>query len=252
MKIDRDKLVSFINRILNSNSFKDSSKNGLQVEGKKDIRSVIFSPSISISLINRAIELNADAIITHHGLFWGKEQTVIGSYAEKLRLLLCNNINLMSWHLPLDAHTEYGNNAALIRLFPVKKIIPFGDYNGQKIGFKGVLKRCFKRSQAFSVIKEKINPNALFLPFGPERIKTIGIVSGGAQSFINQAIDEGLDLYITGEASEYCFESAREGNVNFSAAGHYATEKAGVLALKKLLEKKFKIRTFFYDSKNPI
>lgn len=248
----RDKLVSFIDKILDSNSFKDSSKNGLQVEGKKDVKSVIFSPSISLSLINKAIELKADAIITHHGLFWGKEQTVTGSYAEKLRLLLGNNINLMSWHLPLDAHPKYGNNAALIRLFPTKKIFPFAEYNNEKIGFKAVLKKCLKRSDAFSIIKDKINPDSLFLPFGPECIKTVGVVSGGAQNFIYQAIAEGLDLYITGEASEYCFEAAREGFINFSAAGHYATEKAGVLSLKKLLEKKFKIKTFFYDSQNPI
>ncbi|GAB4029122.1 MAG: Nif3-like dinuclear metal center hexameric protein [Elusimicrobiota bacterium] len=250
--MDRDKLVNFIDGVLESYRFKDSSKNGLQVEGKREVKKAVFSPSISLALIKKAVEYGADAIIVHHGLLWGKEESVTGVYAQKLHLLLSNGINLMAWHIPLDAHKVYGNNVNLIKHFPVNNIKTFGEYDGNLIGFKGRLRTPIFRKKAEEIIREKINSKALFLPFGPEKISSIGVVSGGGQSFISQAAREKLDLYITGEASEYCFEAARESGLNFSAAGHYATEKAGVQALKKLLEKKFHLKTFFYDSSNPI
>lgn len=250
--MDRDKLVNFIDGVLESCRFKDSSKNGLQVEGRREVKKALFSPSISLALIKKAVENEVDAIIVHHGLLWGKEERVTGVYARKLHLLLSNGINLMAWHLPLDAHKLYGNNANLIKLFPVSNIKPFGEYDGNLIGFKAGLKKSISRKKAEEIIRGKINSKALFLPFGPDRISTIGVVSGGGQSFISQAAKEKLDLYITGEASEYCFETARENSLNFSAAGHYATEKAGVQALKELVEKKFHLKTFFYDSGNPI
>ncbi|NLI09840.1 MAG: Nif3-like dinuclear metal center hexameric protein [Elusimicrobia bacterium] len=248
----RDKLLSFLEGELKSFNFEDSSKNGLQVEGKKNIKSVLFSVSASLSLIRKAAELKADAIIVHHGLLWGKEERIEGVYAQKIKILLENEINFFAWHLPLDANKKYGNNIKIINLFGPSKIYPFGIYGKNKIGFKAILKKELSLSEACSIIKEKINDKALILKFGPKKIRKIAAVSGGGQGLISQAVQEGADLYITGEASEYCYETSRENNLNFAAAGHYASEKFGVKALQELVSKKFKLKTYFYDSQNPI
>lgn len=250
--MNRDRLLNFINNELASKSFEDDSHNGLQVEGKKDIKSVLLSVSASLQLIKKAVDLKVDAIIVHHGLLWGKQQRITGVYAEKIRLLLENGINFFAWHLPLDAHRKLGNNINIIKLFPVSKIEPFGQYKKSKIGFKAKLKKSIPCEKIFTVIKEKINPKALILPFGADRIKKIAVISGGGQGMFSQAVTEKVDLYITGEASEQCYEIAREEKIHFVAAGHYASEKFAIKALEKIIARKFKLKTFFYDSKNPI
>ncbi len=250
--MDREKLLDFLNKELASEKFEDDSQNGLQVEGRKEIKSVLFSVSASLELIKKAVELKADAVIVHHGLLWGKEQRITGSYAKKIKLLLENGINFFAWHLPLDAHKKLGNNINIVKLFPVSKIEPFGEYRKNMIGFKAEFKKGLLSEKVFRIIREKINPKALILPFGPEKIKRIAVISGGGQGMFSQAVREKSDLYITGEASEQCYETAREEKIHFAAAGHYATEKFGVKALEKMIAEKFKLKTFFYDSKNPI
>jgi len=248
----RDKIVNFINDYLESNKIKDYSKNGLQVEGKEEIEKILFAVSISIEVIKKAIEIKADMIIVHHGLFWGIEEVIKGKFKEKIKLLIENEINLCAWHLPLDKHKEIGNNISILKFFKPEKIKPFGFYDGQEISYEAFLRKPVKLKNIVDSIIKNLNTKPLILDFGPEKIKRLAVVSGGGQKMLKEAVEKKLDLYITGEASEFCFEMARENKINFISAGHYNTEKTGILALKKLIEKKFKIKTFFFDTGNPI
>lgn len=250
--MNRDKLINFINEYLKSSEIKDYSKNGLQVEGKERVNKILFSVSISLELIKKAIEEKADMIIVHHGLFWGKEKTITGVYKEKLKLLIENEINLCAWHLPLDIHPIVGNNISLIKLFKVKDVKPFGLYEGIKIGYKAKLIEKMDIKNISKVFTEKINSNPILFNYGPSLIKTIGIVSGGAQKIFEQAIEEKLDLFITGEVSEPNYEMARENKTNFMSLGHYNSEKIGLWSLEKIIRSKFNIKTSFFDTKNPI
>lgn len=250
--MDRDKLVNFINSHLKSAEIKDHSLNGLQVEGRKEIKKILFGVSVSLELIKKAVSEKADMIIVHHGLFWGKEQPLAGRYKERVKLLLGNDINLCAWHLPLDLHPETGNNIRITKLFNPKNIKPFGLYEGVKIGYKAELKKALPLSAIAARLASAFGARPVILGFGSRTIKTFGVVSGGGQGLLQQAAQEKLDLYITGEISEHNFETARENEINFMAAGHYNTEKAGVWALQELLQKKFRLKTAFLDTKNPI
>lgn len=250
--MDRNKIVDYINKYLKNDEFKDFSKNGLQVEGTNNINKILFSVSISLDVIKEAIKNHCEMIIVHHGLFWGKERVITGTFKEKIKMLLENDINLCAWHLPLDAHPEIGNNAIISNFFIFNKKTPFGKYEGKEIGFEIELKKPLNIKKVVDLLKTKLNTNPLILNFGPEEVKRLAIVSGGAQKLFEEAIERKLDLFITGEVSEFCFEMARENNINFIAAGHYATEKTGIIALQKFIQKKFKINTLFYDTQNPV
>lgn len=249
--MNRDKLITFINNYLNSDKIHDYCLNGLQVEGKTEIKKAAFSPSISIEVIKKAVDEKADIIITHHALFWKKYYRIEKNIKEKLKLLLENNINFACWHLPLDIHPVIGNNAAIIKMLGAKIKSSFGYTEGVNIGYNGVFSKPKKLNEIIATLK-KINPNPLVLNYGKNKIKKISVVTGGGQKFFEEAIKSDTELYITGEASEYNFEEARENKTNFIAVGHYASEKFGILNLKKLIEKKFRIKTVFIDTKNPL
>ena len=248
----RNELTQYLNTYLRIDDFKDYSSNGLQVEGKNEIRKIVTGVSANVELFEKAIKLNADAIIVHHGIIWDSERPVYqGSYKKRIKLLLENDINLYGFHLPLDAHKEVGNNARLIQILGLKNIEPFGEYNGQFIGFKGEYK--LKQADAvFDLVKKEINANAIIFPYGPDKINTIGVVSGGAQKEVKQAVLQGLDLYLTGEVSEYILHYVKEEGIHFIAAGHYATERFGILALGKHIKEKFDLDVEFVDIPNPV
>jgi len=248
----REKIVSFLNSYLDIKNTKDSSNNGLQCEGTENVKKIVFGVSISLSLIEKAIKEKADMIIVHHGLLWGRSNIFKGPFKQKLKSLFENNINLLAYHLPLDKHIKIGNNAQIMAYFEAKQIKPFGSYDGQTIGFKGIFSKPKPLYEIIKTISDKLHSKILCLEFGPKKIKTLGVISGGAQSMFNQAIDEKLDLYITGEISEFVQEMARENNINFISAGHYNSEKTGIWALEKLIKSKFKVETKFIDIPNPI
>jgi dinuclear metal center YbgI/SA1388 family protein len=248
----REKIVSFLNSYFDIKNIKDSSQNGLQCEGSNTVKKVVFGVSISLKFIEKAIKEKANMIIVHHGLLWGRSNIFKGPYKKKLQLLFKNNINLLAYHLPLDKHNKIGNNAQIINYFGAKRIKSFGTYDGETIGFKGTFNKQKPLYEIIKTISDKLNSKVLCLEFGPEKIKTLGVISGGAQSMFNQAIDENLDLYITGEISEFVQEMARENNINFISAGHYNSEKPGIWALEKLIKSKFKVETKFIDIPNPI
>lgn len=250
--MDRDRIINFIDGYLDSKSIKDASQNGLQVEGKAEVKKIVFGVSASLELFRRAASAGADMIVVHHGLFWGRSFPVRGPFRKKLETLLNGGITLAAWHLPLDKHPVTGNNAQLLKFLGAGNPKPFGTYDGESIGFKGTFARPRPVSEMIKVLSGRLFADVLSINFGPKKIRTVGVVSGGGQRMFEQAIAAGLDLYITGEVSEFVQEMARENGANFIAAGHYNTEKAGVWALEKVLRAKFRVKTEFIDVPNPV
>ncbi len=250
--MNRDRIISFVDGYLDSKSVKDASQNGLQVEGKAEVKKIVFGVSASLELFRRAAAAGADMIVVHHGLFWGRSSPVRGPFRKKLETLLYGGITLAAWHLPLDKHPVIGNNAQILKFLGAGSLKPFGTYNDESIGFKGTFARPRPVSGVMKTLRDKLSSDIISANFGPKKIRTAGVVSGGAARMFEQAIEAGLDLYITGEVSEFVQEMARENGANFIAAGHYNTEKAGVWALEKVLRAKFRVRTEFIDVPNPV
>ena len=248
----RDELVTYLNDFLRINEFNDLGPNGLQVEGRAEIKKVVTGVSACVDLFEKAIALKADAIIVHHGIIWDFERPVFrGGFKKRVKLLLEHNINLLAYHLPLDAHEQVGNNVQIAKTLELLDLEPFGEYKGKLIGFKGRLTHTHKEA-FFNLIKEKINPDALVFPFGPEKVAKIGIISGGAQKDVKQAVAEGLDAYITGEVSEHILHYVKEEGIHFISAGHHATERFGVLALGDHLRSMSGLDVEFVDIPNPV
>lgn len=248
---DRDKIVSFVNAYLGSEKIKDSSQNGLQYEGRPEVKKIAFGVSASLECLKRAAACGADMLIVHHGLLWGASQPFTGPFKRKLDALVHNGLSLCAWHLPLDKHPVVGNCAQLVAMLGAKKVKPFGTYNGETIGFSGTLPRPASIGDIAAILAIKLDAEPLCFRFGTEKIRTVGVVSGGAASMFSQAVAAGLDLYLTGDIWEVTQEYARETRSNFISAGHYNTEKPGVMALSAVLEKKFKVKTEFIDIPNP-
>ena len=166
-------------------------------------------------------------------------------------MLLDNNINLLAYHLPLDAHPQAGNNARIAAELGLQNVTPFGEYNGKLIGVKGELP-AVDDEELFLRIKEKINIDTLIFPFGPKKINSVGIISGGAQKDVKQAVLQGLDMYLTGEVSEHILHYVKEEGIHFASCGHYATERFGVIALGEHLKDKFNFDVQYIDIPNPV
>jgi dinuclear metal center YbgI/SA1388 family protein len=249
---DRDKIVSFVDSYLDSGNIKDGSRNGLQAEGRPQVKKIAFGVSASLECIKRAAAAGADMLITHHGLVWnGHAQTFTGPLKHKLEALFRSGLSLCAWHLPLDKHPVVGNNARLLAMLGARGLKPFGTYNGETIGFKGSLPKPLAIGDIAAALAIKLDAEPLCFRFGAEKVRTVGAISGGAARMFDQAVEAGLDLYLTGEAGEFVQEYARETRSNFISAGHYNTEKPGVLALAGVLEKKFGVKTEFIDIPNP-
>jgi len=250
--VQRSELENYLNNYLDCAEFNDIGPNGLQVQGRDNIQKIITAVSAGVELFKKAIEKKADAIIVHHGIIWNFERPVYkGGYKNRVKLLLENEINLFGFHLPLDAHAEVGNNAEIARLLGVTDLEPFGEYNGSYVGMKGQLPG-IPVQEVLVKIKDNVNPEALSFLYGPDKINKIGIISGGAQKSVSQAVEADLDMFVTGEVSEHILNYVKEENIHFVSAGHYATERFGVLALGRHLTQKFDLDVEFIDIPNPV
>ncbi|MBR3632331.1 MAG: Nif3-like dinuclear metal center hexameric protein [Elusimicrobiaceae bacterium] len=247
----REDVVQFLDSYLLSASVSDCSLNGLQVQGRDQVRKIVFAVSANMEVFKRAKATKADMIIVHHGLLWGQEQALVGMFGRRVGFLLENKISLLGYHLPLDKHPVCGHNAQLARVLGVQTLRPFAAYHGQDIGFCGEI-----NPDSLPVITRRLErvcgAKALVLPFGPKKIRTVGIVSGGGWSMIGDAVRLGLDLFVTGSVDEPVQELCREGKINCVALGHYNSEKIGVKALMEVVRKQFSVETEFIDVKNPI
>ena len=248
----RYELVEYLDELLEVSEFVDYGPNGVQVEGRDSIEKIVTGVSASVDLFEKAVAHKADAVIVHHGIIWDFERPVYkGGYKKRVKLLLENDINLLAYHLPLDAHMKYGNAALIAKKLNLSDILAFGEHKGNTVGVTGRISGA-PIEELFEKIKTTINPNALLFPYGPEQIEAVGIITGGAQKEVKEAITAGLDLYITGEASEFVMHLAKEEEIHYVAAGHYATERFGIIALGRHLAEQFNLDVEFVDIPNPV
>ena len=246
--MQRDVLLAYLEALLQVSQFKDYAPNGLQVAGSETVNKVVTGVTASLDLIEAAIEAGADTLLVHHGYFWKNERQTITAYKQKrIQKLLAHQINLLAYHLPLDAHPELGNNAQLAKLWQI-----------EDLGEPGSLLRIGQLDAAVSMaefmqrVTQTLKRKPLHLPGGPQLIQKVAWCSGGAQHYIEQAAEMGADLYISGEVSEQTTHLAKELGIHYLAAGHHATERYGVKALGEHLQQKFGVDTQFIDIDNPV
>ncbi|WP_027712723.1 type 2 GTP cyclohydrolase I [Dickeya chrysanthemi] len=241
-------LESLINGFLNVAAFQDYGPNGLQVEGRSEVRRIVTGVTACQALLDAAVAQQADAVLVHHGYFWRNEPAVVrGMKRRRLKTLLANDLNLYGYHLPLDAHPEVGNNARLAAMLDIRtlgeieSLLPYGELAQPCSGDD--LRRKLEAELERPVLH--CGDNA------PAQIRRVAWCTGGGQSFIDQAADFGVDAFITGEVSEKTIHTAREMGVHFYAAGHHATERAGIRALGEWLASQHGFEVTFIDIANP-
>jgi dinuclear metal center YbgI/SA1388 family protein len=242
-------VISLLDELLDPGAFDDLGPNGLQVPGRETVTKVVTGVSAQRELIERAIALEAELVLVHHGLFWDFLPTgLTPTLAERVRPLFKHDVALAAYHLPLDAHPEVGNNAQLAGLLGCERHEPFteigrlGEFGGDGL----------PAAELFTRVEIVTQREPLVFDAGPERVRRIGIISGSAARYLPQAVAMGLDAFLTGEPAEHVMADAREAGIHFIAAGHYATETFGVRRLGDLLADHFGIVHEFVDIPNPV
>ncbi|MBU4245527.1 MAG: Nif3-like dinuclear metal center hexameric protein [Nanoarchaeota archaeon] len=243
-------IVQFLNETLNVSKISDDSVNGLQVEGAPEVKKIVLGVDASIDLFGKAKASGANLIIVHHGIFWdGKDCRAVGIMANRLKYLLEHGISLYAVHHPLDVHTQTGNSAVIALKIGLKKTMPFGKLaDGSCVGILGELEMEMPVDSILSKIEEVIGKAVRKDLFGKKTVRKIAIVSGGGVSYAEEAAKEGADLFLTGEPKHVAYHNIKELEINAVYAGHYETEKFGVIALGKTLENRFKgLKTEFIN-----
>ncbi|WP_310626628.1 Nif3-like dinuclear metal center hexameric protein [Limnohabitans sp.] len=250
--VTRQAVLSACDDLLQPSRFKDYGPNGLQVEGAASVRYIVSGVTASRALIEAAIEAKADAIFVHHGLFWrGQDGTVTGWMKQRLQLLLAHNINLLAYHLPLDAHPVVGNNAQLGKRMGLQVQGVFGE---QDLGLWGERAdgQTFANAQVLAAVVSHALGREPVVVQTPEReIRKVAWCTGGAQSYFEAAIAAGVDAFMTGEISEPQAHLARETGVAFLACGHHATERYGAPAAAAHVAAQLGLTHQFIDIDNP-
>lgn len=221
--------------------------NGLQVEGKEEVRRVLTAVDVSIASVEEAVAWGADMLIVHHGLFWNGLQPIVGRVRRRLQPLLREEISLYSVHLPLDVHPEVGNNALLARTLGVEPSGRFGDFQGTPIGV--LCETELPLAELVSRLEANLSTQVKVIPFGGNVVQRIGIISGGAGQtrILTEAHEQGIDTLLTGEGAHHTYLDAEELGINLLYAGHYATETLGVRALGEHLQRMFGLECRFFD-----
>ena len=242
-----DELCHFCDDYLSINEFNDFCPNGLQVEGKVNINHLVSGVTASLDLIDAAIEQNADAILVHHGYFWkGEAQPLVSYKGNRIRRLMQNDISLLAYHLPLDFHPTVGNNAQLAERMGWLVTEQQDSLWIGEVAVPGSV------DNVLDELGEKIDSNPLLIVGGDHPVHRIAWCTGAAQSYIEQAAEHGVDLFISGEISEQTVHVARELGIHYIAAGHHATERYGVQALGELVAKRFGIYHEYIEIDNPV
>ncbi len=247
----RKEICHYCDHLLQPGLFQDYCPNGLQIEGKEEVGRIASAVSASMQVIKEAAAWGADFLVVHHGLFWRDELPVlVGTKAQKVGLLLKNEISLAAYHLPLDAHQRLGNNWRAAIEMQWEELEPFYSYKGQFLGVKGRIppmspEEFKKKLEAYY----KHEATAVF--GGKERIERVGLISGGAYRSISDAVKEGLDAFITGNFDEPVWHQAKEEKIHFFALGHAATERIGPRTLGEQIGEHFGIPHRFLDEDNP-
>lgn len=256
----RVELEKTLNNWMQPELFDDYCPNGLQIEGRDQIKKIAFAVSATYDSVEKAAAWQADTLIVHHGLFWKFHgaKTLTGPFFKRVAPLIKQEINLFGYHLPLDGHIEFGNAKALADVLGLQDTEPFGLYKKTYIGIKGKFAKPITAAEIESLICEKLNraplvsiPDSREFP-NSKLINSMGIITGGARDDWSLSLKDGLDAYLTGEMSEHHYHESRESGITMFAAGHHATEKFGILALKQKIEQTYPyLETIYIDSNNP-
>jgi dinuclear metal center YbgI/SA1388 family protein len=251
--IPRTELLSYLETLLEPNRFQDYCPNGLQVEGSAQVQTLVTGVTASQDLIEAALDLGADTLMVHHGYFWrGEDARVIGIKQKRLKQLLLNNVNLIAYHLPLDAHPSLGNNAQLSQLLDFEVDGRISGTGDPALAMCGCLAEPLSVPEFTDNLRQKLQREPLVIQTHDRPMTTIGWCTGAAQNYIQQAAELGLDAFLSGEISEQTVHLARELGINYFAAGHHATERYGVLALGEHLAQQFDLQHQFIDIDNPV
>jgi dinuclear metal center YbgI/SA1388 family protein len=252
--IELKQLHDYCNRLLAADTFRDYCPNGLQVEGKAQIKKIVAGVTASQQFLEQAIARGADAVLVHHGYFWkGENATITGPKKRRLQCLLQHDVSLLAYHLPLDAHAQLGNNMTLAQQldFVVQGAVTEGEARG--LLWQGELAQALTADQFAQHVQTRLQRTPLHLASASQRpIKTLAWCSGAAQGYIEQAAQLGVDAYVSGEVSEQTYHLARELDIHYFAIGHHASESFGVQALAQHLAQQFDIDWEFVDVANPV
>lgn len=248
-------LEQILDEKLNSRAISDYAPNGLQVEGKAEIRKIITGVTASLPLIEQAIAKNADAILVHHGYFWKSENPCIrGMKGKRIKQLLVNDINLFGYHLPVDIHLELGNNAQLAKQIGATNLRGMEE-KSNSIPAMAEFETPISAEELKQRLEKALHRNVIlcdeFVGFPQKAIKTVGICSGGGQGYIDLAFEKGCDAFISGEISEQTTHSAREQGIYYFGCGHHATERDGIKAVGEWLAENYGLEVEFIDIDNP-
>jgi len=245
-------LNNYLNDFLKKENFSgDPSLNGIQIQNslpdEKPIKKVAFAVDACESTVKLAADENADVLIVHHGLFWGGCQTITGSHYKRISQFIKNDIGLIAYHLPLDANETCGNNYGISYRLGLVNLEPFGSWRGMTIGVKGEFDSEISVKDLAKNLGAITKSECKLFDFGKTNVKTVGIISGGGSEDVKQAVEAGLDVYITGEFEHQDYHFADEMGINVISAGHYGTEIMGVSLLKEKIEKELGLETVFID-----
>lgn len=250
----RNDIIAFCDELLDAGSFEDYGPNGLQVPGAPEVTKLVTGVSAHRELLERAVASGAQMVIAHHGLFWRSLPLALSQpMAARLRVALGADLSVAAYHLPLDAHPEIGNNALIragLGFEPSRE--PFGAAAGRMIGVVGRSAEGVEAGELRARVAELTGREPLVFDTGPDRVRSIGIVSGAGSSSIHEAVALGLDAFLTGEPSEHAMADASEGGLHYFAAGHWATETFGVRRLGELIAERFGLEHEFIAVPNPV
>jgi dinuclear metal center YbgI/SA1388 family protein len=247
--ITQQALSNHLATLLSVNDFNDYCPNGLQIEGKSDIHKIATAVTASKAAIDAATAWGADALIVHHGFFWRNEpQPLVGNKGARIRCAMKADLNIFAYHLPLDAHPTLGNNAQLAQLLDIED----DGADSKRIWRTGQLAAPMLLDGFIERIRRNLRREPQVLFGSAKEVKRIAWCTGAAQSYFAQAIDAGVDVFITGEVSESCYHLAQESGVHYIAAGHHATERYGVQALGQLLAKTYQLEHQYIELPNPV
>ena len=244
------KLDSFFRGFLDFEGFAgDASLNGIQVDNDgSPVRKIAFGVDAAMETFEQSAAIGAGALFVHHGIFWGTPVRVSANLRQRIKFLLDHNICLYAVHLPLDQHPKFGNNAVMAKLLGLENIESFGDYHGKKIGYKGTFSKPVTVDEAVKKISFMDRPPAGVFPFGKKECANAAVVSGGASENVRDAVEEGIDLFISGEGSHIVYHECLEAKLNMIAGGHYNTEVWGVRAVMDHCAAELGVEIEFIDS----
>jgi dinuclear metal center YbgI/SA1388 family protein len=249
----RDEIIAFLDELLDAAGFDDYGPNGLQVVGAAHVSVVATGVSAHLDLFRRAAAEGAQMVLCHHGMLWNGQPLVVDAQRrERLEALFAADMSLAAYHLPLDAHPEVGNNALICSALGLERGEADGAAGGRPVGFVGHAHEPLPRAELVERCRRAFEREPLAFEFGPDPVRSVGVISGGAASSLAEAADLGLDAFVTGEPSEPAMADSRERGITFVAGGHWATETFGVRRLGDVLAERFGVEHRFVAMPNPV